>query len=128
MIACWEFEFDVTPLALKFGSISSYDCEACGMIFPTSPSLLDSEFVQSWRKEGEKSKLSRKRGGASRLAERPKKCSELHPLGRHALQSASAGLLSFKGWRSAPCRAPRTPRTPSSPILFTLSHACSLVL
>ncbi|WMV28767.1 hypothetical protein MTR67_022152 [Solanum verrucosum] len=35
------------------------------------------------------------------------------------------GLLKFLVWRSAPCRAPRTP---SFPILFTLSHACSLVL
>nr|AAT39298.1 hypothetical protein SDM1_27t00006 [Solanum demissum] len=72
-------------------------------------------------KRERKVRFSGEGAGASRLPARPKGDSKVQPLGRRASQSAIRCLLSFKVWRSAPCRAPRTL---SSPILFTLSHAC----
>ncbi|WMV28610.1 hypothetical protein MTR67_021995, partial [Solanum verrucosum] len=61
------------------------------------------------------------KAGASRQPARPNRGSDVLPLAWHVSQSASRPFLSFKGWCSARCRAPRTP---SYPILFTLSHAC----
>ncbi|KAH0728078.1 hypothetical protein KY284_003943 [Solanum tuberosum] len=81
-----------------------------------------------WFRVGKKRKKSRvfwEKGWRVVPASAPQRSYGAFSLGAPRLALRPSSPSEIQGLALAPCRAPRTP---SFPILFTLSHACSLVL